>query len=274
MISYIVKDLYPCLSVSEAAAGSGGACGSAFLNERFRELAVQTLGQEDGFDEDMLGAVLDKWERTVSTLFISAYPLGPFWLIKRSQVKRSFSLEHVHAPPAAQATFPVVGLEDNKDLKVRSSKWTVAGPEILRVFEEVILQVLKLVTDQQVATQVDIKAVLLVGGFGQSAYLQERLRSELKNDIRILRPDNSWTAVVEGAVMRGLARVVPERKQNIKIVARKARRHYGFELAMIYSHHRHAEISHLKQFDHYSGQWEVMVMQWFIKKVSFSQLLL
>lgn len=65
LISYTIKDLPPKLSVSEAAPGSGGACGAAFLNERFRRMVVETLGQEEGFGNRILRETLEKWETMV-----------------------------------------------------------------------------------------------------------------------------------------------------------------------------------------------------------------
>lgn len=66
LISYQIKGFHPSLEVSEAAQGSGGACGSAFLNERFKGIMTRTLGNEDGFDEDVAQQCLEKWERFVS----------------------------------------------------------------------------------------------------------------------------------------------------------------------------------------------------------------
>lgn len=169
--------------------------------------------------------------------------------------------------PGETYTFPVEGLEDNRALRIRRSRWTVTAPEVFRVFDSIILQVLKLVTDQRAATQVDVSAVFLVGGFGQSVYLQERLQTHLGERIQVIQPTNPWTAVVEGAVLKGLARVAPERDQVIKVVDRKARKHYGFELSVAYHHNLHGQIQDKKRWDTYTGQWEVDVMQWFIKKV-------
>lgn len=170
--------------------------------------------------------------------------------------------------PAETYTFHVDGLEDNRALRIKRSRWTLTAPEVFRVFDGIVLQVLKLVTDQRAATHVDTKAVFLVGGFGQSIYLRQRLEAHLGPRVPVLLPTNAWTAVVEGAVLRGLARFAPERDHVIKIVDRKARKHYGFELSVGYDHSRHAEIQHTRRWDTYHGRWEVDTMNWFIKKVA------
>lgn len=67
------------------------------------------------------------------------------------------------------------------------------------------------------------KSVLLVGGFGASAYLQGRLEEALKlRKIKMHRPDpdKSWTAVVQGAVSPALpnflSRITSRPSTNIR----------------------------------------------------------
>lgn len=74
LISYRVKGLHPSLEVSEAAQGSGGACGAAFLNGRFEQMLIGTLRQEDGFGDEMVKRCLEKWERVVSHSAFRRHP--------------------------------------------------------------------------------------------------------------------------------------------------------------------------------------------------------
>jgi molecular chaperone DnaK (HSP70) len=115
--------------------------------------------------------------------------------------------------------------------------------EMQDIFEPVVEHVIELVWDQITATNVHVKAVLLVGGFGQSSYLKERIRSALierDQKIEVLQPPNAWTAVVRGAVMKGLA------NHNTKLALvhvgpRAARKHYGLRLRTVYDEDIHAE---------------------------------
>src|ERR1700753_4053254 len=67
------------------------------------------------------------------------------------------------------------------------------------------------------------KNLFLVGGFGQSRYLEEQLKLALGRDLHSSRPGNSWTAVVRGAVLCGIEKVnIP----NLS-VATACRRYYG-----------------------------------------------
>lgn len=164
--------------------------------------------------------------------------------------------------------FDVTGLADNKSLNVRRSRWRLSGAEVFRIFDGVILQILKLVTDQRAASQVEIKAIVLVGGLGQSLYVRERLQAHMGESIAVLQPGNAWTAVVQGAVMKGLAEVIPEHG-TITILNRKARKHLGFELSIPFSPTLHSEIAWKKRWDPFRGSFVVKVIQWFIKKVSY-----
>lgn len=102
------------------------------------------------------------------------------------------------------------------------------------IFDPVINRVISLVKGQIITTKTNIKAVLLVGGFGQNFYLKERLRSFLGSSIEVRQPPNSWTAVVRGAVMMGA------QSDAVQLRSRVARKHYGFELGHPYDPSKHS----------------------------------
>jgi len=66
LISYTITQLHPILKVKEAAAGTGGLCGSTFLNRRFGEFLTQKLGNEPGWDEEILAEAMDRFDSVVS----------------------------------------------------------------------------------------------------------------------------------------------------------------------------------------------------------------
>ena len=68
MISYTVVKLEPVLEVKEAAPGTGGLCGSTYLNRRFQEYLEVRLGQQDGWDEDTLKEAMDHFDQLVSLI--------------------------------------------------------------------------------------------------------------------------------------------------------------------------------------------------------------
>ena len=117
--------------------------------------------------------------------------------------------------------------------------------EMEAVFEPVVERVIELVRDQISSTNVDVKAVLLVGGFGQSSYLKERLRNalaETNHEIEVLQPPDAWTAVVRGAVMKGLANH-DDKLAAVHIGPRAARKHYGLICARNFIAGKHTESS-------------------------------
>lgn len=92
---------------------------------------------------------------------------------------------------------------------------------------------------------------MLVGGFGQSNYLYSCLKDHFStaatmpppyseqpgssaagtSPIEIMQPLYAWTAVVRGAVIRGL--------EGSMVVTRKARYHYGTSYATVWEENKH-----------------------------------
>jgi hypothetical protein len=131
-------------------------------------------------------------------------------------------------------SIPVAGLSNNAVLGIRRGRFSLKANDLRDIFEPVILQIIKLVKDQISSTQKTVKAVLLVGGFGQNAYLKDRLRISLGNGIEVLQPANAWTAVVRGALMMGIANSDPN-LSKVEVVSRAARKSYGVELMNPYN---------------------------------------
>lgn len=106
----------------------------------------------------------------------------------------------------------------------------------------------------------------MVGGFGASNYLKERLRNAVNRSVQILQPPNAWLAVVQGAVMKGLAQSAPEQLTMVKIQNRKARKHYGTEWRVRYDEKLHASLRDKRHWCGLDGCWKVYTMEWFIKR--------
>lgn len=85
----------------------------------------------------------------------------------------------------------VSGLQDDKALGIRRNKLTLAGTQIRAIFDPVLEEVLKLVMGQINASQKPVKAVILVGGFGQNAYLRDTIREGVMPfNIEVMQPAN------------------------------------------------------------------------------------
>ena len=70
LISYTITSLKPILEVREASPGSGALCGSTFLNKRFEAFLRSRLGNEEGFDDELLAEAMERFEDQV--IMISA----------------------------------------------------------------------------------------------------------------------------------------------------------------------------------------------------------
>ena len=77
---------------------------------------------------------------------------------------------------------------------------------------------------------------------------------------------NSWTAVVRGALMKGLASASPA-TAKVKINARSARKHYGFEVQKQFHNSEHDDAR--KYWDSHAGFYGIREMEWFIQKVQY-----
>ena len=66
-------------------------------------------------------------------------------------------------------------------MRIRKNKMTLAGAEVKAIFDPVVKEVLNLVNGQIKAAKRQVKTVILVGGFGQNAYLRDAIREEVKS---------------------------------------------------------------------------------------------
>lgn len=235
--------LKPIVEVQETTPGTGGLCGSTYINMRFAKFLRAKLGKEDGFDDEVMAEAMDRFEKTV---------------------KRQFTMS---AKPDETYTIPVGGLANNRELGISRGRYALKASDLQVIFEPVVQQVIQLVKEQISASAVPIRAVLLVGGFGASNYLKERIRNSVGRNIQVMQPPNAWLAVVHGAVMKGLAQSAPEKLTTVKVQNRKARKHYGTHWHVLYDEKIHRHLDGEKSWCGLDGWWRVWTMGWFIKKV-------
>ncbi|KAF2011913.1 actin-like ATPase domain-containing protein [Aaosphaeria arxii CBS 175.79] len=234
LISYKVQQLSPKLKVKEATEGTGGKCGSSMLNNRFRRFLKQKLG-EDYWTADRLVEGLNTFEDYKKTFTPNGEPL---------------SLR--------------VELPNDPARDIRRNRFRIKQRDMQQeIFEPIIKDVINLVQEQISMAGSDVAAVLLVGGFGQSEYLKDRIQTSVGSAIRVLQPSNGWTAVVQGAAMIGLTRASANLAQ-VNISERVARKHYGTELVTSFEAGVDEEC---KKFWYEKWNcWAVKKMHWFIEK--------
>ncbi|KAK1077163.1 hypothetical protein LTR33_008322, partial [Friedmanniomyces endolithicus] len=264
LIAYKVTQLNP-LRVEESAVGTGGLCGSAFLNYRFQDHVKSRIGAERY--ENMREKKPKTWQ--MGLRYFEEF------------VKRNFN-EEEHS----EVNVPFPGLPDDEEAGLDSGFLILSAAQVKTIFEPVIAHVIELVEGQVDAIKSKsglVSGIILVGGFGQSNYLYTRLKQHFnapppaasppppyteqpthavaaaapQQSVEVLQPLHAWTAVVRGAVLRGM--------EGSMVEKRRSRWHYGTSYATVFD-----EKKHPVEDRYWSPLWERWMvsdrMQWHIAK--------
>ncbi|RFU34080.1 hypothetical protein B7463_g2225, partial [Scytalidium lignicola] len=204
--TYTITQVRPYLTFDELCVGVGGKCGSTHIDRNLHALLSKRFGS--AFDNLPFGLK------------------GPGGKLMSSfeGLKRDF------------------GLNDNNDdrelgpinLDVPESEYYDPDDRIVKLsyedmqslFDPVIAEITSLVGQQVEEARKErnctIDRIILVGGFGESSYLNQALTDWCRGNggITLLCPEHPQAAVVQGAALRGLEGIAPRVKH--------ARRHYGF----------------------------------------------
>ncbi|KAK2592046.1 hypothetical protein QQS21_010246 [Conoideocrella luteorostrata] len=193
LASYTIKAMSPSIQLAEADIGSGGLCGSIFLNRIFENYIGRKMrGYPGVWNKSFLEEALEKFEQTIKPDFTGEEENSEDYGIRIHGLKASPR----HGVSENYLNFTVKELRE-------------------KVFDEVLTKVEGLVRDQIANTQrrARVRAVLLAGGFGQNPYLQKKLRKidlVMRDKIKIIQienrhvPHQNDTAIVRGALIAGL----------------------------------------------------------------------
>jgi hypothetical protein len=250
------------LRVEESAVGTGGLCGSAFLNYRFEDLVKQRLGTS---------AYITMRNKKPKTWMMGLKYFEEF-------VKRNYNEDD-----DTEVNIPFPGLADDEAAGVDSGFMVLEHEHVKQIFEPVVMEVVGLLEGQVGAIRATggkVKGIILVGGFGQSDHLYKRLKVHFNSPatlpppedsateqqesqvqlppVEVIQPLYAWTAVVRGAVIRGL--------DDSMVSSRRSRLHYGTSYATVYDETKHDIADR-----YWSPLWERWMvsdrMQWHIAKV-------
>ncbi|KAL7275120.1 hypothetical protein RUND412_001960 [Rhizina undulata] len=173
LVSYKIDRLSP-LAVSEVVGGSGGLCGSGFVNEMFEEHVRKLLGNAtiDNMKPVAKREMLRRWEDKVKFTFADADNIEYF-----------------------DVTMPGVPDDESKGLEAGFLK------DVKNIFDPVVDSIVAVVAEQILKVRKKgehVSAILLVGGFGASEYLKKRLSEQnfFGGKVQVMRPLNTWTAIV------------------------------------------------------------------------------
>ncbi|GJJ75616.1 hypothetical protein EMPS_07974 [Entomortierella parvispora] len=194
-------------TLREVTRGSGHSCGSIFLDERMEALLRKRFAkwQEKGLTAANWVQLMENFIHNVKPLF--------------DGVEDQY-ITMPAVPGRADLTDYDIGLEDGV--------LTVTAEEMRReVFDPVVNDVLRLIQHQLQQTHFQCHAIFLVGGFGCSGYLHNRVQAEFGSRVPMIGvPPRAELAVVRGAAYAGL---MPR-----TITQRVARRWYGVDSLMAY----------------------------------------
>lgn len=259
LIAYRITQLNP-LRVEESAVGTGGLCGSVFLNYRFEDHVKQRIGVERY-----------NWMREKKA---KTWNMGLKYF--EEFVKRNFNEEEY-----SEVNIPFPGLPDDEDAGLDSGFLVMSAEQVKEIFDPVVQQVIDLVEGQIKRIREGdglVCGIILVGGFGQSNYLYSCMKSHFSDSappppytekpgqvvtlnaprsVEIYHPIHAWTAVVRGAVLRGL--------EGNMVISRRSRWHYGTSYATVFDEKKHPISDR-----YWSPLWERWMvsdrMQWHIAK--------
>ncbi|KAG9068110.1 hypothetical protein KI688_011703 [Linnemannia hyalina] len=204
LIVFEVVDVNPetgIRSLREVTRGHGASCGSAFLDANMEKLLREKF-QKYPLTPMGWGTIMDTFVNQTKPIFPGTDP--------------EMYLQVPNIPNLPDANDLDIGLEDGM-LKLMVSELHE------RVFDPVVKDVLDLIEHQ--LNQTHCEAIFLVGGFGSSRYLFDRVTAKFATSGRQVRvPPRAELAVVRGAVTYGL--------HQGSIISRVARRWYGVDSAM------------------------------------------
>ncbi|RKL00215.1 hypothetical protein BFJ68_g12900 [Fusarium oxysporum] len=213
----MVCDLGGGTVLREIAIGAGGKCGGTFVDRNLYKLLSERFGT----------AFTDLGPQHVGP--------GSQFMDQFEMHKRDFSLD-TPSRKSYKITLPMRRLVVTPEIEKYYDpdfNWVLLSKDDMKsLFDPVIDVILKLVKDQVDQVKRDneprIKTMCLVGGFGSSPYVKERLLEWCsEQEIRLTTPwTGAWAAVVCGAVLRGVEGSMSKQK--------KCRRHYGHTMSRTY----------------------------------------
>lgn len=246
LISYEILKLEP-LELKELTTCSGGVAGSLMLNRRFEDWIKSIVGE----NSYLTLRETDAYRRAMISFDD---------VIKPGFHSRDDKHEYI--------TFPTAKLKDKPAQGLVSDTLTVTGETLYQLFDPIFRDIDKLITEQVNSVMLkrlkernpggeDVKAIFLVGGFGSSEYLR-KATEEAHPEIRVIRPNDAWSAIVRGAVMSRLP-------SEAKVTINHAPKHYGVSARRVVKNDED-DVGQKRKWDDVTGDWRVSKMTWYINK--------
>lgn len=237
IITYDIVQTNP-LKLIECTAGNGDYCGSTFVDREFEKYLIKRMGSH----------------------YKMILPLYRQQVIKNFEATKA-AFRDDPEQEVFYVNIPTIG--DIEDAGVYSGNLHITRKDMRSLFDPVVSRILDLIRAQtKELPSVDL--ILLVGGFGESEYLYQRIVAwARKFQIRVMQPREAATSIVRGAVLKGLETWGHSETH----ITRRARRWYGVTINELFVEGRHLQEDRQTNTD--TGQvFAKNQIRWLIKKVS------
>ncbi|KAF5667436.1 Hsp70 chaperone protein [Fusarium denticulatum] len=245
---YQIESISPFV-VKECAKGDGGLCGGVFLDEQFLKLIKRKLtpGSWDSVTSAEEKKFLNEcWEHGIKPQFSNQ---NRDWI--------------VDLPDTCVVASSSGKLKRRKTLELSSS-------DILSAYTPIVDRIEGLVRRQAQAVKSKLgkpaKYIILVGGFGRSSYLYDRLqRAFFESTVLQSRGNKPWSAICRGAVVHGITNHGLSATLGVTVGARVARNSYGVMFGTKFDPQKHRQCD--KRWSEVHQEWRAEnQMQWFLQE--------
>lgn len=206
LITYKITSIEP-LRVEELTEGDGDRCGGVYVTRQFRNYIVKNYAE------------LHFWTEEHTTAAVEAF---------ESNVKRKFD----DRDEIVVVKVPRVNDYNKGTIRIHKHKVFIPSADIRAMFSKVCSPIAQLIKEQYYRAKrkdTSVTAVVLVGGFSESPYLQQYLEREIATvdkATKVIKPDNGWSAIVRGALSRALP-ILTSKQHFPQVTSRIARRYFG-----------------------------------------------
>ena len=186
-------------TIKEIHKVTGGPYGGIYVNQRFESLLENLFGAQN--IQTYRNQFPSDWHSLMNEF--EAKKRGK--RILDNSLMTNIRLPRSFVSLINQAKSPVMERYGEKEVKLKNNEYLSLSSGIMKeLFTPVVKSVkqhLKTLLKKRSLSKVQI--MLLVGGFADSAFLQEEIKKEFSVTLKVLIPHHATTAVVQGAVIFG-----------------------------------------------------------------------
>ncbi|QDS73014.1 hypothetical protein FKW77_009110 [Venturia effusa] len=224
VVSYRVKQLQP-LELEKIGKATGRKCGSTYIDLAFKSWLLQLLGVHN---YEKLDPEFDGKISSHATEGEAMRKVMKQFNERKEKFKKDSRDTRIDLPAPLDTL--------NLDTRIQGGGVSTSKETMKSFFDKCVDQVVELIkghVGQIERPPVKSRSVFLVGGFGESPYLQQEVEFSLEKvrKITLRVPDTSWTAVVRGAVVMGVEK---DRSMN-RTTMTGCDKNYGVRTATAFS---------------------------------------